>query len=77
VERAYLALRQDIVSGTLAPGARLRVEHLKDHYEVGAGTLREALALLLSDALVVAEGQRGFASRPSPWPIWRTSPPPA
>lgn len=64
VERAYLALRQDIVSGTLAPGARLRVEHLKDHYEVGAGTLREALALLLSDALVVAEGQRGFRVTP-------------
>jgi DNA-binding GntR family transcriptional regulator len=53
------------------------VEHLKDHYEVGAGTLREALALLLSDALVVAEGSAAFASRPSPWPIWRTSPPPA
>ncbi len=60
VERSYLALRQDIINGTLAPGARLRVEHLKDHYGVGAGTLREALALLLSDALVVAEGQRGF-----------------
>ena len=60
VERAYLALRQDIVSGQLAPGERLRVEHLKDRYEVGAGTLREALALLVSDALVTAEGQRGF-----------------
>ena len=59
-ERAYLALRQDIVCGTLAPGERLRVEHLKDVYQVGAGTLREALSMLLSDALVTAEGQRGF-----------------
>jgi len=59
-ERAYLALRHDIVRGQLAPGERLRVEHLKDHYGVGAGTLREALALLVSDALVTAEGQRGF-----------------
>jgi DNA-binding GntR family transcriptional regulator len=59
-ERAYRALRQDIVQGRLAPGERLRVEHLKDRYEVGAGTLREALALLVSDALVVAEGQRGY-----------------
>jgi GntR family transcriptional regulator, carbon starvation induced regulator len=59
-ERAYLALRQDIVGGQLAPGERLRVEHLKDRYGVGAGTLREALALLVSDALVAAEGQRGF-----------------
>ncbi len=60
VERAYLALRRDVVCGKLAPGERLRVEHLKDQYQVGAGTLREALSLLLSDALVTAEGQRGF-----------------
>lgn len=60
VERAYLGLRQDIVCGKFEPGERLRVEHLKDQYEVGAGTLREALSLLLSDALVTAEGQRGF-----------------
>jgi GntR family transcriptional regulator, carbon starvation induced regulator len=59
-ERAYLDLRQDIVQGHLAPGERLRVEHLKDRYEVGAGTLREALALLVSDALVTVEGQRGY-----------------
>jgi GntR family transcriptional regulator, carbon starvation induced regulator len=44
----------------LRPGQRLRVEHLKDDYGVGAGTLREALALLVSDALVTVEGQRGY-----------------
>ena len=60
VERAYLNLRRDIVIGEFQPGERLRVEHLKDRYDVGAGTLREALALLVSDALVRAEGQRGF-----------------
>lgn len=59
-ERAYLNLRHDVVCGKLAPGERLRVEHLKDQYQVGAGTLREALSLLVSDALVTAEGQRGF-----------------
>lgn len=64
VERAYLGLRRDIVCGRLAPGERLRVEHLKDRYEVGAGTLREALSLLVSDALVTAEGQRGFRVTP-------------
>jgi GntR family transcriptional regulator, carbon starvation induced regulator len=64
VERAYLGLRHDIVCGKLAPGDRLRVEHLKDQYDVGAGTLREALSLLLSDALVTAEGQRGFRVAP-------------
>lgn len=59
-ERAYFQLRQDIVQGHVAPGERLRVEHLKDRYDVGAGTLREALALLVSDALVTVEGQRGY-----------------
>jgi len=37
----------------------LRVEHLKGQYNVGAGTLREALALLVADSLVAMRGQRG------------------
>jgi GntR family transcriptional regulator, carbon starvation induced regulator len=60
VEDAYRRLREDIVRGKHAPGSRLRVEHMKDDYGVGAGTLREALSLLVADALVVTEGQRGF-----------------
>lgn len=64
VERAYLALRRDVVCGKLAPGERLRVEHLKDQYQVSSGTLREALSLLMSDALVTVEGQRGFRVAP-------------
>lgn len=63
-ERAYLGLRRDVICGKLAPGEKLRVEHLKDQYQVGAGTLREALSLLVSDALVTAEGQRGFRVAP-------------
>lgn len=64
VESAYLRLRRDIVEGRLPPNEKLRVEHLKDQYGIGAGTLREALALLLSDALVISEGQRGFYVAP-------------
>lgn len=64
VSAAYQSLRRDIIEGKLAPGAKLRVEHLKDTYGVGAGTLREALALLVSDALVVVQGQRGFHVKP-------------
>ncbi|MDE3009353.1 MAG: FCD domain-containing protein [Pseudomonadota bacterium] len=64
VQGAYLQLRRDIIEGRHAPGTKLRVEHLKDHYAVGAGTLREALALLVSDALVIAQGQRGFTVAP-------------
>lgn len=60
VEAAYGALRQDILSGALAPGAKLMVEMLKDRYNVGAGTLREALIRLVGEALVISEEQRGF-----------------
>lgn len=64
VESAYRTLRRDIIEGRLAPGTKLRVEHLKDDYGVGAGTLREALSLLIADALVVSQGQRGFRVTP-------------
>ncbi|HYG46044.1 MAG TPA: FCD domain-containing protein [Bordetella sp.] len=64
VGSAYVSLRRDIIEGKHPPGSRLRVEHLKDDYGVGAGTLREALALLVSDALVTSQGQRGFHVTP-------------
>ena len=64
IERSYARLRDDIVEGRLGPGEKLRVEHLKARYQVGAGTLREAITRLVSDALVVAEGQRGFRVAP-------------
>ncbi|MDE2094446.1 MAG: GntR family transcriptional regulator [Burkholderiales bacterium] len=64
IERAYAQLREDIIEGRLGPGEKLRVEHLKAYYQVGAGTLREAITRLVSDALVVAEGQRGFRVAP-------------
>lgn len=64
VEGAYRQLRNNIINGVHQPGEKLRVEHLKDQYEVGAGTLREALLLLVTDALVIAQGQRGFRVAP-------------
>lgn len=64
IERAYGQLREDILQGRLAPGEKLLIEHLKDRYEVGAGTLREALSRLISEAMVSAEGQRGFTVAP-------------
>jgi DNA-binding GntR family transcriptional regulator len=57
---AYQRLRRDIVSGVLAPGAKLPMEQLSKQYEIGMSPLREALARLVGDSLVVTEGQRGF-----------------
>lgn len=64
IEGAYREIRRNIVLGVHAPGEKLRVEHLKTRYAVSSGTLREALALLVSDSLVVAQGQRGFTVAP-------------
>lgn len=65
VEFVYQRTREDILSGRLQPGAKLKVEALKANYAVGASTMREALSLLVADALVVAEGQRGFRVAPT------------
>ena len=51
IEQVYVQLRDDIVEGSLLPGAKLRIEHLRQRYGVGAGTLREAITRLVSDAL--------------------------
>lgn len=64
IERTYGLLREDILNGRLVPGEKLLVEHLKSRYDVGAGTVREALSRLVSEAIVVAEGQRGFTVAP-------------
>jgi DNA-binding GntR family transcriptional regulator len=59
-DQAYRRLRHDIVSGRLAAGSKLRLEGLVGDYEIGMSPLREALARLVGDLLVVSEGQRGF-----------------
>jgi DNA-binding GntR family transcriptional regulator len=64
IARAYEQLRSDIIEGVLLPGEKLRIEHLRERYEVSAGTLREAVTRLVSDALVTTEGQRGFRVAP-------------
>lgn len=64
IERSYNQLRLDIIEGRLPPDEKLRVEHLKERYQVGAGTLREAMSRLISDNLIMAEGQRGFRVAP-------------
>lgn len=63
-DKAYHALRTDIVSGKLQPGTRLRIAKLSKDYDIGASPLREALSKLSSEFLVIIEGQRGFSVAP-------------
>src|ERR1700751_6148816 len=57
---AYERLRQEIVGGGLIPGEKLRVDALRDRYEIGGSPLREALARLSSEGLVFQQEQKGF-----------------
>jgi GntR family carbon starvation induced transcriptional regulator len=57
---AYERLRQEIVGGRLIPGEKLRVDALRDRYEIGGSPLREALARLSSEGLVFQQEQKGF-----------------
>lgn len=57
---AYGRLREDIIAGELASGARLRVDQLRMRYDVGATPLREALSRLSAEGFVLSQGQRGF-----------------
>lgn len=59
-QRAYIALREAIITGEIAPGEKLKVETLKTTLATGASPVREALSLLTSDQLVERRDQRGF-----------------
>ncbi len=60
-ESVYARLRVDILSGALAPGMKLKLDALRERYDVSVNTLRETLSRLAADGLVEAEGQRGFS----------------
>jgi DNA-binding GntR family transcriptional regulator len=57
-------LRRDILSGTLAPGERLRTKELQARYGLGLSPLRESLQRLSAEGMVVNDAQRGFAVAP-------------
>ena len=57
----YEQLRGDLLAGLHAPGSRLAIEALCEHYASGQTPLREALNRLTADGLVHKREQRGFA----------------
>jgi DNA-binding GntR family transcriptional regulator len=63
-DRAYQAVRADILFGRLAPGVRLPLDRLAHRYGASVSTLREILSRLSSEGLVLAQGQRGFSVTP-------------
>ena len=56
----YGKVHQDILTGVLEPGRKLKIEELRQAYGTGSSPIREALSLLTSDGLVERVDQRGF-----------------
>jgi len=61
----YHRLLQDILKGHLEPGRKLRLQALKEQYEVGNSPLREALNRLSANGMVVREENKGFRVSPA------------
>lgn len=60
----YQRIKRDIIFGELNPGAKLKLEALKQRYSASLSTLRETLNRLASDGFVEAPEQRGFFVTP-------------
>ena len=56
----YDLLREDLLSGQLAPSRKLQMRFLMETYQTGQTPLREALNRLTADGLVEVREQRGF-----------------
>lgn len=54
-------LRQDILTGRLRPGERLRAETLRQRYDVGGSPVREAMMRLEAEGFVTLEENKGFS----------------
>jgi GntR family transcriptional regulator, carbon starvation induced regulator len=63
-DRAYERLKNEIIRGVQPPGTRLAVKQLSEAYDIGASPIREALARLVGEGLVLVFGQRGFRVPP-------------
>ena len=64
-EVAFRRIRQDLISGALPPGSKIKLEQAKSRYSVSVPTLREILSRLTTENFVIAEGQRGFEVSPA------------
>lgn len=65
-ERIAGTLREEIVEGRVLPGTRLTEETIATGLGVSRNTVREALALLISERIVVREPNRGvFVASPT------------
>ena len=59
-EMIYQALKKDIINGIYPSGEKIKLESIKERYNVSYSPLREALSRLAESQLLINSGQRGF-----------------
>ena len=62
--RIYAELRRDILWCRLKPGERLRIGVIQNRFGSSLSAVREALARLASEGLLISRDQRGFSVSP-------------
>lgn len=62
-EEVYQLLRRDLITGRIAHGGRLKLVELSTRFALSQSVIREALARLAENGLVIATPQRGFRVR--------------
>ena len=60
VDQAFAQLRHDVLSGTYAAGAKLKLDELQTAYGFSSSPLREALSRLAQEGLIRSDERRGF-----------------
>jgi DNA-binding GntR family transcriptional regulator len=69
-EQICNAIRDRILLGDYQPGQRLNIDQLARDMGVSTTPVREALARLVSERLVLFQSNRGYAVTPPPGPQW-------
>jgi DNA-binding GntR family transcriptional regulator len=69
-EQVYEVLKEQILDQALKPGARLNIDSLSKELSVSSSPIREALARLEAERLIVSELYSGYSVAPQPPPSY-------
>src|SRR5260370_37177782 len=63
-ETIYERMRGDLPTGVFAPGVPMRLEDVRQRYNVSTSPLREAMFRLTAEGFLLLSSQRGFRVAP-------------
>jgi len=63
-ETIYERMRGDLLTGVFVPGGPLRLEDVRQRYDVSTSPVREAMFRLLAEGFLLLSSQRGFRVAP-------------